>query len=311
MIKYLYICSAGHSGSTLLDLLMGSHPKVASLGEISYLPKNIALNSSCTCGQPVRSCKFWQEVINKLSNELSVDIWKNPYALNLGFINPAVEIDKDYQTPRYLLHMKLMHGLWFAMLRYGTIISSAVLKTVSKSITNNFLLYDTVRTLLQVDIAVDSSKHYLKGIQVYKTNPDEVRLIFLTRDGRAILYSGIKRNKIINNQVIGWKKYYTRAFSLRERHVNKEHWIQIKYEDLAADPKQELIKLCKFAGLDFDDNMLTFASKIHHSTNGNRMRFSKSSKIKPDNAWREHLSDSTLNYFESIAGNLNKRLGYE
>ena len=45
MVDWIYICSAAHLGSTLLDLLLGSHSRVASLGEISKLLKNIALNT--------------------------------------------------------------------------------------------------------------------------------------------------------------------------------------------------------------------------------------------------------------------------
>ena len=40
--KYVFICSAGHSGSTLLDMLIGSHPECESLGEVVLLPMEFA-----------------------------------------------------------------------------------------------------------------------------------------------------------------------------------------------------------------------------------------------------------------------------
>ncbi|NES02117.1 MAG: sulfotransferase [Okeania sp. SIO2F4] len=37
--KVIFIFGIGRSGSTLLDLMLGSHPQTFSLGEISKLPK--------------------------------------------------------------------------------------------------------------------------------------------------------------------------------------------------------------------------------------------------------------------------------
>ena len=36
--KLIYIVAAGHSGSTLLDMLIGSIPGVFSTGELNHLP---------------------------------------------------------------------------------------------------------------------------------------------------------------------------------------------------------------------------------------------------------------------------------
>ena len=48
-VRVAFICSAGHAGSTLLDLLLGANSAAVSLGEITHLPKNLALNTPCTC----------------------------------------------------------------------------------------------------------------------------------------------------------------------------------------------------------------------------------------------------------------------
>src|SRR5690606_236057 len=39
----VFICSAGHSGSTLLDMLLGTHSRAESLGELVNLPLDIEL----------------------------------------------------------------------------------------------------------------------------------------------------------------------------------------------------------------------------------------------------------------------------
>lgn len=60
-IKLIYIAAASHSGSTLLDLLISSHSKVVSVGEVHQFERNT--NQPCTCGaQAPLSCPFWSEV---------------------------------------------------------------------------------------------------------------------------------------------------------------------------------------------------------------------------------------------------------
>jgi hypothetical protein len=312
MIKYLYICAAGHSGSTLLDRLLGSHSNIESLGEISRLPQNIKLNTLCTCGQPVRSCAVWQEVIKQMSLRLGIDILQTPYALHLGHITPIIMAAKEEaNTLTNRLRKIFFHGLWFANLRFDIGPAKLFLGPVYEGIENNFILYDTVLSVLKARMIVDSSKHYLKATELYKRRPAEVRILHLTRDGRGVLYSALKRNFPPIPHIQGWRRHYIRGLSLFNRHVNPEHILQVKYEDIVANPPKELKRICGFIGTDYESGMLDFTAKPQHSTDGNNMRFSKSSEIRFDNAWQKNLSESDRNCFESIAGKLNYKLGYE
>src|SRR5262249_16249334 len=64
--KVIYIGSAAHSGSTLLDLMLSSHPDVVSVGELKQLRRFCVLDKqfkSCSCGElTIYSCKFWMGV---------------------------------------------------------------------------------------------------------------------------------------------------------------------------------------------------------------------------------------------------------
>ena len=70
--KIIYIASLPHSGSTLLDLLLGSHSRIESLGEISKLKRYAEAPVSgaepgkkqkCTCGAPsIWQCPHWSKV---------------------------------------------------------------------------------------------------------------------------------------------------------------------------------------------------------------------------------------------------------
>lgn len=60
--KLVYIVSLGHSGSTLLDLLISGHPAVATAGEAKNLNPRRMSRRRCHCGQRVSECPFWQRV---------------------------------------------------------------------------------------------------------------------------------------------------------------------------------------------------------------------------------------------------------
>ena len=63
-VKVLYIMGAGRSGSTLLDMVLGSHPDVRGAGELTNAARNGWLkNEDCSCGRPVNDCPFWTEVL--------------------------------------------------------------------------------------------------------------------------------------------------------------------------------------------------------------------------------------------------------
>ncbi len=51
--------------------------------------------------------------------------------------------------------------------------------------------------------------------------------------------------------------------------------------------------------------------KFHHITNGNDMKFNKSSEIRPDFEWQKKLSQRDRLFFERKYGKLNRELGYE
>jgi len=310
MNKVVYICSAGHSGSTLLDLLIGSHSKVSSLGEISQLPKNLALNTMCTCGKKVRDCSVWTEVVEKLSRELGVSIRDNPYALNLGYYSARVVVDRDQQNITHRIKRKIILGLWYVKLRYDIPIPERIIGKVIEGAGNSFMLYNHVNDLLNTEIVVDSSKNYLKAMSLYKLNPEGVKIILLSRDGRGVFYSGRKRGFSKKESLASWRKYYSRAIPLLQMHVNGKDVLNVSYESLAENPTEALKTICDFIGVEFEDGMLDPSLKVHHVTNGNNMRFKKLA-IKPDYSWKEGLSAQDKSYFESKAKRLNEKLGYK
>ena len=84
----------------------------------------------------------------------------------------------------------------------------------------------------------------------------------------------------------------------------------MKYEHIVQDPTAELKRICRFLNVEFEKDMLNFVSHVYHITNGNDMRFSKSSEIRLDTEWMSELPEADRAFFDKMAGDLNRCLGY-
>ncbi len=62
--KIIYIAGDGHSGSTLLDIILGSSEKIFSAGELNFITRDTIFDEYCSCGRKIKDCEFWQGVIN-------------------------------------------------------------------------------------------------------------------------------------------------------------------------------------------------------------------------------------------------------
>ena len=67
--RYCFILSAARSGSTFSDILLGGHPEIASLGELSYLSSLLGLNGSCGCGKAIDKCGSWKKIFAEIQIE--------------------------------------------------------------------------------------------------------------------------------------------------------------------------------------------------------------------------------------------------
>jgi hypothetical protein len=58
-----YIGGTGRSGSTLLELILGSLPGFVAVGELYAIwSEGVVLNHRCGCGEPFGACPFWTAV---------------------------------------------------------------------------------------------------------------------------------------------------------------------------------------------------------------------------------------------------------
>jgi len=291
-------------------LLLGAHPKGFSLGEITQLPKNIALDSECSCGEHLSKCEFWRHLITEFSKSLDIDLWRDPYRLNLGFIMAGREIDPQHQTRLRMMLRKINYGAEYACLRWRIPAPALLHRTTQQAGKNKRNLFQFILDQTSREFVVDSSKHYIGGLSLYQAAPDETKIIHLLRDGRAVFNSGIGRGMGPKAALNTWIRHCRRSTLVLGKHLPDSELLTVHYETVAASPESELMRISEFLGIDYLPQMLEFAETDSHIANGNRMRFGKSSEIKLDERWREELSAPMLDYFERHAGQLNRQLGY-
>jgi len=263
-IRLIYILGSGYSGSTILDLLLGSHSEIESIGEFHQYDEVVKNNGICTCWRKINDCPFWcevREIYDRLISEIEIDV-KDHQAL------------KDY----FMFKAILIH-------------------TGKKIIVDSSKRLDRFKLLLDFDLF-------------------DIKLVYLIRECQGFMYSAKKRKytKVIKPILDKNGNVIDRIFRKRKIYdgplktgtlwffenweminflnkINPENRITVRYNDLALNPEKELLRICKIAGIDFEENMLNYSAYIHHNIGGNptRMR-KKDASIKYDDRWKTGLS---------------------
>jgi hypothetical protein len=317
----VYIAGSGHSGSTLLDMLLGGHPQMASLGEVIFLTFNATNDTPadrCTCGRHVLECPFWQRVETGAQQLLGVD---EPVLRRLAVADPKmVLLRKDDGVfnvlrpgERYPFRSRADEAIMLAGSARLRRAAAERLREVGLrrrvSINLNFL-YDAARVGLGVPIVIDSTKNagYLKGVWLERTSP--MTFIVLRRDGRALCHSRMEREGVTMRAAAKmWLVEQVKQLTAMAT-IPRSAQLVVRYEDLATDTEGQLRRICTRLGVAYDPVMLTFRQD-RHNLGGNPMRFRRDEHtISIDERWRQGLSDQDLRDFAAVAGPLNRFLGY-
>jgi hypothetical protein len=300
MIQLIYIAGYGYSGSTLLDILLGSHPDIESVGELCNLhSRGWIMNKKCACGNPGRECPFWSQVMSRwqllsgfrdvegyIRLQRQIESWKNPSA---WFRNRKIESNDSI-----LKHYAEETGALF----------QAIAKTSSKS------------------CIVDSSKLPLRALALISVSSIDLRIIHLVRDLRGVLWSMLKRRKphktvwpIVMRGILGWNIANRQAEGIRNL-VPDGKYRRVRYEDLATHTQLVLQKIEPLAELPLAEIGKRFAGgdtiQIGHIIAGNRIRKRGGAglQLNADFAWKSNLSPVMKKMAEILGGPLMKRYGY-
>jgi len=273
-LKAILVCGAGHSGSTLLGMILGSHPDAFYMGEggkVRYLhdeKKPLRKRVCKICGE---TCPVWS-----------------------GF-----HWDGDTPLyPRLAAH------------------------------TGASLIVDTTKDERWIEARAAE----------LKASGGEPILLFLTRDGRAVVNSRIRKypERDPFAQIRQWTDKMETSQALYD--VFDGPKMRVRYEDLATDSETVVRAICALAGIDFTPAMLDYKATEHHVLGGNsgtqflvaRERFDDpekafvslgdrtrdyygkhSGKISLDLRWKEELSPAHAALFDQLAGTVNDPIKWE
>lgn len=280
LYQVIYIAGGGHSGSTLLDMIIGTSPKVFGLGEVLFYnsynyklsdPKLYNVHKrKCSCNSEFEKCSFWNKV-NKIA----------PRKLNVG---------KEYSVVDTLKTIWNIICPWQKFrfsLKTGD--DKIFFDSVYKSINNQ-----------EVQYLLDSSKDPRRLLQIEQgIGKKSLKVIFLVRDIRGYInsYNNPKKWRV---QQAGLKpQNYIRA-GIRWVAVNiaiatyikihKIDAIKINYESFSRNPDSVLNNLQNEWGIELSDHYLKdVRNTTYHNIHGNLVKFSKIKRINHDKSWDMQL----------------------
>jgi hypothetical protein len=105
-----------------------------------------------------------------------------------------------------------------------------------------------------------------------------------------------------------WRTEVGRARRMGRR-LGAERYLEVRYEELVAEPENVLERLCAFAGLPYERAM------TEHGGSSSEDRAHQQSLKRPvagrARDWRAEMSPQDVGAFEGVAGDLLRELGYE
>jgi hypothetical protein len=326
-VRVLKITGTARSGSTILDVVLGNHPDIESVGEVNRLirtgwvsreslrgidPKKRAV-PICTCGKrldvlyvetPEEACPFWSSVRREWVGRTDPDSVES---------YPKLQDDFESQSrwPRLLYERRR---------RSGSFRSYA-------GLTRAF--FESIRAVSGKPVIVDSTKSSTRAFAFGMTPGIDLYVVHLVRDGRGVIASlkktfkkdvqaGIMwdhRGRPMWKSVIRWIVLNLATEWVCAR-LGPEKTMRLRYEDFVADPEGALDRIGSLIGLDLTDLAQDASSgkPMHagHNVGGNRTKKSGTITLRPDvQEWRTALSPTEQRLSWASMGWLMRRYGYK
>jgi hypothetical protein len=301
-VRVAYIGGLGRSGSTLMELCVGSLEGTCSLGEVVHLwERGLRDDQRCGCGEAFSRCPFWAQV-----GEVAFGGWDRVDAAEVLRLKHAV--DRNRFVPRLLApRLATRHRRQvLAYTGYYTAVYRAALEVSG------------------ADVVVDSSKHVSLASCLRHDDQLDLRLVHAVRDSRGTTYSWSKQvvRPEITDRVEYMPRYPARtAASLWLAHNTMLEALAatgvartlVRYEDFVADPAATLSRVGAHVGTT-DGSVVhgdTVTLGTQHTVAGNPMRFTTGPvRLRLDEAWRRELPARDRRLATALTAPLLLRYGY-
>lgn len=305
----VYVSSDNRSGSTLLDLLLGGHPRITSVGELHHL-QSYALGDRllydpahpliCICGSPVPECSFWLEVEARLGLRL-VDLDQKPFYLKSHQHRGVSRLIRTGAKALLERFPAAYARSWFPLPRIDLSMARQVIG-----------LFDAILEVAAVEYVVDSSKNPFRFKALSHIAPHRVKLILLSRDFRDVVASKAKRGRPVRKAASEWAMRMKQMESVSVG-MNSDQVTRVRYEDLVENPENVLRSISRFLGVEFDAKMLDLADNVdRHHIGGSPSKFDiqRRSRVALDSRPGTRLSAEELQLAEQVARKAARRWDY-
>lgn len=304
--RVVSIIGSGRSGSTVLDIVLGSHPNIEGVGALSKLPRSGWTRDDdrrCSCGSPIHACPYWTAVYERWIDTVGADGLTRYIDLQGRYEHsskrwPRLLIEERTPSPEFL--------------DYGHMTAA---------------LYGSISEVSGNPVILDSSKKPVRTYALIAAGGLDVRVLHLVRDGRGVVWSRLK--PLPRDVEAGvpsarpptppWRTtlHWTQANIESEwvtRRAGRSKGTRIAYESLVETPGALLERISPIVGEDLSELMEGIdngrSMQTGHRVGGNRMRFAGEVRLRPDLEWTTKLPSSDGDTFWRMAGWLARRYGY-
>jgi len=300
MRKVLLIASTPYTGSTLLSILLGSHPEIATISELTGLNPDIDETSyMCSCGSRLVECQFFDQVSRRVG-ELGADFSYSDF--NTRFHTGGNRIVRN------ILYRSLFVNVLERVRGFFVSFSQKYRSNIDYWSHQNAVYIDAISEIRDSKLFLDASKDRCRIEYLSKLNNTELSIVHLVRDPRGYVNSARKNSgKSLFRASIEWRLQHREIERLISMAGAK--CIRVKYEDICVAAKVELDRISNFCGI-AEFNEIGFKPNELHLI-GNRMRLKKDLSIKIDESWKSELSETRVRLIEFLCGSVMvKKYGY-
>lgn len=272
----IFVVGAQRSGTTLLRYILSSHPHIYIPPESNFIPRYFGSNPN----RSIRRDEAVEIVSGIFSYRMFFKDWKGDRP------DPEVFVDSiESLTAENILNaIYYQYAISYEAQRWG-----------------------------------DKSPIYSDHLGLLAKIFPQAQFIHIIRDGRDVALSMLSSYYSLRFFYFDlyyaartWKERVRKAREAGNR-LGPDRYYELRYENLATDPKQEIEKICEFLDEEFHENMIqpqSIAKSAHHSK-GIHASTRKPLNTASVGKWKTQMSDDDQRLIQSVAGDLLAELGYE
>ncbi|MCU1429550.1 MAG: sulfotransferase, partial [Actinomycetia bacterium] len=162
----------------------------------------------------------------------------------------------------------------------------------------------------------DKTPNYVLQLPLLAELFPEARFVHIVRDGRDVALSVTNIDEWGPKRVPGAAKYWVQHVGAGRdagAALGPARYLDIRYEDLVAEPERVLRSVCEFLDLEFDDAMLTYYERFDEVIAPDLLpqyhqRLREPPKVQ--SRWRTEMTEADREAFEAHAGPLLAAYSY-